>query len=81
MKEQLNGEREPACLSHSLISLREPVYLSESVQSVQSDRKRYKSRINIGVSSEPISKIIGSALVQSVQWHQHSILGNPSDSC
>ena len=34
---------------------RSGVYLSKSVQSVQSYRKCYKSRINIGVSSEPIS--------------------------
>ena len=32
------------------------MYLSKSVQSVQSYRKCYKSRINIGVSCEPISK-------------------------
>ncbi len=49
------------------------MYVSESVQSVHSHRKCYKSRINIDVSSAPIPKKIGSALVQSVQQPESDV--------
>ena len=56
MKKRFVDDRNPVQLSFYSSRQEKPLYLSESVQSAQSDRKTTKSRINIGFSCEPISK-------------------------